>query len=164
MASSSAPRATSAVEWAETQFDSEFEDVLNRIIGENGPAPGTEKATTSDEIELWGTQDPRFDRDLFMRTMMTTGFPPEVAQEMLVVQEHPELAELLSQPIPDEELSGLLADIVEWPFRHGLYAHLDDPDERVKVADRINRGWLKSLGESVNDGETADAAPPERTY
>lgn len=148
--------ARPAPETPETRAINELLDeddaAIKQIAAESGPPSGASRLSESEEDTAWETMDPLVDDEQFATTLMTQGLPPEVAQQLLVVQMHkddPETQqawlETLTQPTQDAEYANLIRSVVKWPFRSAVYNDIDDPDERVAKADSMHRRYTKRM-------------------
>lgn len=146
-------------EQVESEFDREFRAVIDKLDAEQSPASGTSRVSESRKVALWGLRDRRVDPDVLRQRLLAGGLGEE-AQQMAVVQEYPEVLEVYAGGIanlPDvEDPEGLVDQLVrfaEWPWRWGTIAHLDDPDEQVREANRIEREWEKQYGTTAGEDE-----------
>lgn len=161
-----APRSIDAE--AERRFSVGFEAVMDELARRQQQPPDTDRVSEPRKARLWGQRDPRVEYDQFVQTLMTTGFQPQDLESMLIVQEHPDLAEVYGPPTPGEpnwreqpnaeEVARELATLAEHPFRLGTYNHILDPDERVTEAERIHRRWQKMQGGSAATEDDDDEA------
>lgn len=158
MPRSQAPRSIDAE--AERSFRDGFDTVMEELARRQQQPPDTEQVSEPRKARLWGLRDPRVEFDTFKQTLMTTGFGPEDLQAMLIVQEHPDLAEVYGQPVADPEMADELAALAEHPFRLGTYRHILDPDERTREAERIHRNWQRMQGMAVVDQDDEGDAEP----
>ena len=137
---------------AEQSFRDEFESVVDQLAAEQAPPVDAQRVTEPRKVALWGLQDPRVDRETFAQTLMSTGFQPQDLQTMLLIQNHPELAQVYGQPVQDPEAARDLTELARHPFRYGLYGHIEDPEERTAEAERIHKGWMKLHGKGQEEG------------
>lgn len=131
---------------AEQEFRAEFDRVMEKLSSEQGPPLDTQHVGDRRKVALWGLADPRVDRESFRQQLMTTGFQPQDIQQMLIVQNHPELAATYGQPVQDPDQAADLTELARYPFRLGTYNDIQDPDERTSEAERIHKQWLKLHG------------------
>lgn len=143
---------------AERRFQDSFDTVLAELARRQQQPPDTEQVSRPRKARLWGLADPRVDPETFKQALMTTGFQGPDLESMLIVQEHPDLAEVYGQPQGDPEMAADLTTLARYPFRLGTYRHILDPDERTREAERIHRDWMKSRGASVPEPD-AEAEP-----
>jgi hypothetical protein len=139
---------------AEQGFRDEFEKVMEKLAAEQEQPIDTKQVTEPRKVALWGIQDPRVDRETF-KQQLAQGFQPQDLQNMLIVQNHPELAEVYGQPVQDPAVAADLTELARYPFRLGTYHHIQDPEERTAEAERIHKAWLKLHGKGQ------DQATPE---
>lgn len=154
------PRSVEAE--AERMFRDELDAVLERLGAELEPPLDAKRVSEPKKAALWGLMDPRVDPTLFSQKLQSTGFGPEDLQAMLLVQENPELAEILAQPLQDPEAVADLTELARYPFRLGMYKEIADPDERTREAERIHRGWMRSQGHAVEEPDDEPAAAPQQ--
>lgn len=122
------------------------------IAAESGPPAGASRLSESEEDTAWETMDPLVDDEQFATALMTQGLPPEIAQQLLIVQMHQGDQETqqawlqaLTQPTNDAEQANLLVKVAKWPFRQAVYGDLDDPDQQVAKADQMHRRYQKKM-------------------
>jgi hypothetical protein len=116
---------------------------VNYDVAESGTPPNMSAAGDAKKISLWGKRDPKVDENMLREILSTTGLGDE-AQAMLICQEQPKLLPLYAAPVQDPVLLDTLIDLATWPFRPGLWAHLE-PDERVAESNRLDRLWQATL-------------------
>lgn len=144
---------------AERGFRDEFDKVVGSIAQGQGQPLDTTAVSNPRKAALWGLADPRVDPTTFKAQLMQQGFQPQDLQSMLIVQNHPELAEVYGQPVQDPAAADDLTTLAQYPFRLGMYHEIQDPNERVAEAERIHRDWLKSNGKADEPPAPAEADP-----
>jgi hypothetical protein len=147
MPSRQTPRSAEAE--SERMFRDEFDAVIERLVGELDPPLDSKRVTEPRKVALWGIVDPRVDPAMFTEQLKTQGFGQEDLATMMLIQNHPELAEVYAQPVADPEAAADLTELARYPFRLGLYADIEDPDERTSEAEHIHREWMKTQGQAV---------------
>lgn len=101
-----------------------------RIAAMMGPAPGTERVTGKQEIELWDERDPNVDVLMEHQNFMAQGYSPEDAQAAATVKAYPNRGVMV------------------------LNAGATD-EERVKYAQKMKR-----LSEKAKEGGEQDVSGP----
>lgn len=157
MAQRQAPRSIDSE--AERRFQDSFDTVMDELSRRQQQPPDTDRVSEPRKARLWGLTDPRVDFDQFKQTLMTTGFQGPDLESMLIIQEHPDLAEVYGQPVQDPDMADELTALAESPFRLGTYRHILDPDERTREAERIHRLHLKQRGVTVTEPDEEEAEP-----
>lgn len=126
-------------------FLDELLPVAHRIASDQGEPPQSKPINDAEKVRAWGLRDRRADPATLLPRLLSTGLGPEEAQQMAIVGEWPELADLYANPAPDHETVDQLIRLAEFPFRRGILADLeDDPEAWTKEAERIERLWNKS--------------------
>jgi hypothetical protein len=145
----------------------EAEQVAGRIAAEEGDPPGARKVGETEAVRLWGITDPGADHDLILEALKTTGLAPDFLdpsspKALALVKARPELAQVLAQPAPNEEVAAMLATFAEYPFRFGLFAdHSDDPQEQTSYAERLTKQWQATQAPApVIEAPQPQPAPP----
>lgn len=129
--------------------------VAHRIASDQGEPPQSKPINDAEKVKNWGLRDRLADPAILLLRLLATGLGPEEAQQMAIVGEWPELADLYANPAPDHETADQLIRLAEFPFRRGILADLeDDPEAWTKEAERIERLWNKS-----QPSLSADEAP-----
>lgn len=144
------PRQTqpdSAEAIALQQLDNEDSAALEQIARQMGPPHGAATLSDKEKVRLWGQLDPRVDPDLLPTRLMLEGLPPEEAQELAVLQEYPHLLDLYTQPTRDAELADMLTRVAERPYVLSMLEGIDDPEERAKEAERMERLYNRDVEE-----------------
>lgn len=126
----------------------EDDRALEAIRAEAGPPPDSRRLSSADEDEAWGAADPRVDHDAMVGMLQTRGLPPELVRRLKVVELRPEWAPLYQQPTPDPERAAMLARLARYPYRLALLEDLDDPDEQVAAAERLDRRFQQRMRRS----------------
>lgn len=108
----------------------------------SGPS-GYTQPSSREVLDLWGRTDPNVRYEDLVVRLLSGGIPPEEAQNLILVQQYPETLEAFVQP-GDAMQADALARLAEYPFRPGVYSHLD-PEERVSYVESVHREWVKSL-------------------
>lgn len=165
-------RRRSVEETAQSEFDREFEAVLERLAAEQGPAPGVRAVSRPREVRDWGTEDRSVDPAALAQRLMAGGLAPEEATALEVVKDNADNEELLAaytQPTEDYLLADTLARLARYPYRLAILATIDDPEERVAKAESLDRAWQASLpsappapptGPSLSPSAPTDGAVP----
>jgi hypothetical protein len=118
----------------------EAQMVAPRIAADEGPPPLSKRLSQADEDRLFALKDGSVDYNDVFTKLLTTGLPPEEAQQLAIVKEQPQLLQTYLQPAPDSEMAHALAVLAEHPFRFGLtITGHPDPDEQVKRAKSLAR-------------------------
>lgn len=153
------------------RFSKNFEKYRDAIVARRGPPPASERLSAAREDALWSYTDPKVDRDQLASQLLQTGLPPELLhpdspQALDIVKEQPDLIAALAQKAPDAETADMLARMVQTPFRWGLLANIDDPDEMVRKSDALDRRYQmrhQAPAMPALDGQpsAADATMPE---
>jgi hypothetical protein len=141
------------------RFNDELELIAPRVAADQGPPPGAKRVHDTQAVSLWGQRDPKVDYQALAMRLLQGGLSPEEAQQLVVVEERPELAQAYAQPAPDAETAHTLATLAEYPFRAGLVLdHSDLPAEQIKRADQLHQQWTKQHADR-QDGYAATPPP-----
>lgn len=146
---------------AEQEIEQELDALVAAIAAEEGLASGARRISPAKEVELWGLADPQIDPETFRRQLLTGTVPPELYdpqsdRRLAVLRMLPDHAEawagVFAEPL-DEQMADLVTDVVARPGRAVLLApYEDDPEQQVRVAERVNRRWLREQGMAEDDG------------
>lgn len=135
------------------------------LATDQGPPPDMDSPSEREKVRLWWRQDPSLQdeqqRQVFRSMLRTTGVPQEALPTLILGQLHPKLLPLYAEPVATDGQADLLVGLAEWPFRLGLYDHLD-PKERVKEAARLSRTQPPMPSQPVMP-MTPDAGQPHPT-
>lgn len=129
------------------EIEAEDEAALAQVAAEMGPPPESGRLSAREQVELWGQTDPSVDYETLRQRLVMEGLPPEEAQTLAIAQEYPDIVPLLAQPTGDLEMADMLASLAERPYRLAILEGIDDPEEQVKTAERLDREWQKMLAE-----------------
>lgn len=143
------------------EIDDEDSRYLERAALEAGPPADVRRLSERDEDDIWGIEDPlAADPNMLAQRLMTQGLPPEEAQQFQIVQQRPEWLELLATPTQSAETADMLARAIRFPWRWSLLEDIDDPDEQVATAERLNRRFQRNkTGEQQYEADAAMPAP-----
>ena len=134
----------SAEDRALREIEAEDDDAIKRLALEAGPPADSARLSDADLDALWAVTDPLVDDpDSFATALMTTGIQPDMLGQLLVVQEYPEWQALYAQPTQDAEMADMLARLAQFPYRWALLMDLDDPEEQVRIAERLDRRYQR---------------------
>lgn len=134
----------SAEDRALREIEAEDDDAIRRIALEAGPPADSARLSDADLDALWAVTDPLVDDpDAFATALMTSGIQPDMLGQLLVVQEYPEWQPLYAQPTQDAEMADMLARLAQFPYRWALLMDLDDPEEQVRIAERLDRRYQR---------------------
>jgi hypothetical protein len=133
-------------------FNKSFDALTKRSAASLGQPPGTRPVGDAELVRQWGIMDNKVDRTALAQQLMAGGLPPELLDpnnpnSLEIVKAAPDLAPLYGQPVQDPELADILAGLAEHPFKYGILAALDDPEDQVKEAERLNRLWEKQMAD-----------------
>jgi hypothetical protein len=127
-----------------SSFLDDLDAVARRIAADQGEPPDAHPMGDAEKVKAWGLRDRRADPATLLPRLLATGLGPEEANQMAIVQEWPELADLYANPAPDHRTADQLVRLAEFPFRRGILADLeDDPEAWTKEAERLERLWNK---------------------
>lgn len=126
-----------------TAIEANTDDMLNRLVAQAGPPADADKLSEADLDEAWETADPSVDYETMAQQILTQGLPPEIARGLLVLKIRPEWAPLYGRPTQSAELAHQLARLAQYPFRLSVLEDIDDPDEQVAAAERLDRRFQK---------------------
>lgn len=147
------PVQESAEDRAIREIEAEDDDAVQRIALEAGPPADSARLSDADLDAMWAVTDPLVDDpDAFASALMTSGIDPEMLGQLLVVQEYPEWQPLYAQPTQDAEMADMLARLAQFPYRWALLMDLDDPEEQVRIAERLDRRFQKQHA-GMQDGD-----------
>jgi hypothetical protein len=137
-------RSKTAEEYALERFNQNFEKAALQAAQSWGQPAGSRPVGDAEKVRQWGLQDSNVDRTALTASLLTQGLAPELLdpnnpQAPAVMKAAPDLAPLYGQPVQDSELADTLAGLAQYPFRYGLLAGIDDPEEQVKEAERLSR-------------------------
>lgn len=155
------------------ELSDELERIAQGVAADQGNALGTSRVSHADLLRLWGRKDPLANYDQIVQQLQTTGVPqpmlsvPQGAsasnsqrQWLIIAQEQPDLIPQYTAPTQDGELAKRLAIIAEYPFRMGVLQDIDDPDEQVALANRLDKEWMASQT-TMQSPEEATPAPAQ---
>ncbi len=143
----------SAEDKALREIEAEDDDAIKRIALESGPPADSARLSDADMDALWAVTDPLVDDpDALASALMTTGVQPDMLGQLVVVREYPEWEQLYAQPTQDAEMADMLSRLAQFPYRWALLMDLDDPDEQVRIAERLDRRFQKQHA-GVQDGD-----------
>lgn len=130
-------------------FADDLEQKAQRAAAEQGQPLGTRRVTESKAIRDYGIRDPNADPAV-IGPLLKTGLPPELLNPqsptaLMIAKLEPDLVPYFQQPAATPEAAATLAAIAEYPFRWGHVMSVDDPEERVRYADHLDREWQKTL-------------------
>jgi hypothetical protein len=133
-------------------FNKSFDALTKRSAISLGQPAGTRPVGDAELVRQWGIMDNKVDRTALAQQLMAGGLPPELLDpnsphKLEIVKAAPDLAPLYGQPVQDPEVADILAGLAEHPFRHGILAAIDDPEDQVKETARLNRLWEKQMAE-----------------
>lgn len=151
-------RATTPEDRAIANFNASFDALTKRSAAGLGQPPGTKPVGDAEKVRQWGITDHKVDRTALTAQLMTQGVPPELLdpnnpQALAIAKAAPDLLPLYVQPVQDPELADTLAGLAHTPFRHGLLAGIDDPEEQVAEANRLAALHAKKTGAAVAEME-----------
>jgi len=131
------------------EIDAEDEDALTHLALEAGPPPDSERLSERDLDEIWAIEDRLVgaDPDAFAQALMTSGIDQQTLPRLRVLKEQPEWAPLYGQPTQDAELADQLTRLAQFPHRWGLLVDIDDPEEQVRLSERVDRRYQKAHAE-----------------
>lgn len=132
-------------------FTANFDLLTKRSAASLGQPPGTRPVGDVELVRQWGIRDNKVDRLQLLAQLLTTGLPQELLdqnnpQAFAIMKAAPDLAPLYGQPVTDHEVAEILTGLAEWPFRYGILAAIDDPEDQVKEANRLDGLWQKKVG------------------
>lgn len=142
------PEGTSELDHVAVSFADELERLAQASAAGQGQPVGTRKTSDAEAVKHWGITDPNVEYDQILQQLQTTGLPPEMLDPekgLLLFREQPDLAQWYGQPVQDPALADRMARIAEHPFRMGLLMDIDDPDEQVREANRLDRAWTAQI-------------------
>ena len=143
----------SAEDRAIREIEAEDDDAVQRIALEAGPPADASRLSDADLDALWAVTDPLVDDpDAFASALMTSGIEPDLLGQLLVVREYPEWQPLYAQPTQDAEMADMLARLAQFPYRWALLLDIDDPEEQVRIAERLDRRFQKQHA-GMQDGD-----------
>ena len=147
------PVQESAEDRAIREIEAEDDDAVQRIALEAGPPADASRLSDADLDALWAVTDPLVDDpDAFASALMTSGIEPDLLGQLLVVREYPEWQPLYAQPTQDAEMADMLARLAQFPYRWALLLDIDDPEEQVRIAERLDRRFQKQHA-GMQDGD-----------
>lgn len=147
------PVQESAEDRALREIEAEDDDAVQRIALEAGPPADASRLSDADLDALWAVTDPLVDDpDAFASALMTSGIEPDLLGQLLVVREYPEWQPLYAQPTQDAEMADMLARLAQFPYRWALLLDIDDPEEQVRIAERLDRRFQKQHA-GMQDGD-----------
>lgn len=121
--------------------------VADRIAASEGTPPGAGRVSEAQAVRNWGIRDPLVDPDQFKMMLMQQGIPDEAWGHLMLAEEYPDLRADYAQPVADPDLAEQLTVLAEHPYRAALvFDHSDDDEERVKLADHLDREYQKRVG------------------
>lgn len=123
----------------------EDDENVNSIAAQAGPPPDSNKLSESDEDEAWEFEDRQVDHDAMAAQLMTQGIPEDVVQKLMIAKLRPDWAPLYQQPTKDAERADMLVKLAKRPFRLSILEDIDDPDERARKAESLDRRYQKRL-------------------
>ena len=147
------PVQESAEDRAIREIEAEDDDAVQRIALEAGPPADASRLSDADLDALWAVTDPLVDDpDAFASALMTSGIEPDLLGQLLVVREYPEWQPLYAQPTQDAEMADMLARLAQFPYRWALLLDIDDPEEQVRIAERLDRRFQRQHA-GMQDGD-----------
>ena len=143
------PVPESAEDRAIREIDAEDEAALTKLALEAGPPPDSEWLSERDLDEVWAIEDRLVsaDPDGFAQALMTTGIDQQTLPRLRVLKEQPEWAPLYGQPTQDAEMADQLTRLAQFPHRWGLLVDIDDPEDQVRLAERLDRRYQRAHAE-----------------
>lgn len=168
-------RSTTPEDAAMKNFTANFDLLTKRSAASLGQPAGTRPVGDVELVRQWGIRDNKVDRPSMLAQLMTEGLPPELLdpnnpKAYAIAKAAPDLLPLYAQATPDHELADILAGFAERPFRYGILAAIDDPEDQVKEANRLDGLWQKKTGAPLEpptlpeplaavEGASVDLAP-----
>lgn len=140
----------SAEDRAVREVDAEDGAAIDSLALQAGPPADSNRMSLADEDAAWEKMDPQVDHEQMATALLTQGLPPEQAQQLLAVKLHPEWLPLYLQPTQDAEQADMLVKLARHPFRLSLLEGIDDPDERVRKAESLDRRYQKKMAEHLD--------------
>lgn len=142
-------------------FADDMEELAQKAAEAEGQPMKTRKVSDARAVRLYGLRDQNVDAQQMLTALLTTGLPaellsPENPQAPLIIRERPELAEYYGRPAQTSQAAEHLVQLAEYPWRYGLIMDEDNPRERVRYADHLDRLWQQSMPQ-------ADATPIDLT-
>lgn len=147
-----------------SSVEANTEDMLNRLVAQAGPPPDTDKVSENDKDAAWETADPSVDYDTFAQQIMTQGLPPEMVSRLLVTKLRPDWAPLYQRPTQSAEMAHQLARLAQYPFRLSLLEDIEDPNDQVKEAERLDRRFQKRMTTQQTQAAEPMQTRPGATY
>lgn len=153
------PAPQTAEDMAIQAVDREDTAALDSLARSAGPPADSESLSDADLDRLWALTDRTVDNDpdAFATKLMTTGLSQQELPMLKVLKEHPDWAPLYGQPTQDAELADQYTQMARYPYRWMILEGIDDPDEQVRVSDRLDRRYQKAHAEKIAQADTIDA-------
>lgn len=157
------PTAETAEDKALREVDTEDTAALEKLAREAGPPADADRLSERDEDDIWEIADLNVDRDALAQRLAVEGLPPEEIKALLVVKLRPEWGQVFARPTQSMELADQYARMAQFPYRWSLLEDVDDPDEQVAKAERLDRRYQKRVT-AMQEQATTLPEPTMRGY